>query len=173
MLAAIGVGQRFCGDDAVGPVVLEQWAARYPETAEDPRIHMEHCTLPGLTLLDILSGYELAVLVDAVLGGPSVEPGSLLLFNAEEIEGYQLATGAEPDWGVAETLKLARVLYREEIPTRIKVLGIAAAQVELGSVMSLDVLDALPAAVEKLQEIVVEMLGELSRNGVRHRVQVE
>jgi hydrogenase maturation protease len=173
MLAAIGVGQRFCGDDAVGPVVLEQWAAKFPETAEDPRIHVEHCTLPGLTLLDMLSGYELAVLVDAVLGGPSVVPGSLLVLNADELEEFILEGGMAAGCGIVETLKLARALYRGEVPSKIKVLGIAAAQVELGSVMSLEVLDALPKAVEKLQEIVVEMLGELNRSSIPLRVEVE
>jgi hydrogenase maturation protease len=101
----------------------------------------------------------MAVLVDAVLGGPGVEPGSLLLFNPEELESFTSAAGSAHGWGVAETLKLAKALKREDIPSKLKVLGIAAAQVDLGAEMSPEVKGAVPAAVEKLQEIVVEMLG--------------
>jgi hydrogenase maturation protease len=159
MLVAVGVGQSLRGDDGVGPVVVEAWAAKYPETAQDPRVRIELCNLPGLALLDFLSGCEMAVLVDAVLGGPSVVPGSLLLFNSEELEAFSPAAGTAHGWGVAETLKLAKALQREDIPSRIKVLGIAAAQVELGAEMSPEVREAIPAAVEKMQEIVVEMIG--------------
>jgi hydrogenase maturation protease len=158
MLVAIGVGQSLRGDDAVGPVVVEAWAAQYPETAQGPRIRVELCSLPGLALLDFLSGCEMAILVDAVLGGPSVVPGSLLLFNPEELEAFTPASGSAHGWGVAETLKLAKALKREDIPSKIKVLGIAAAQVELGAEMSPEVREAIPAAVDKMQEIIVEML---------------
>ena len=58
----------------------------------------------------------------------------------------------------AIALGALEALNREDIPSKIKILGIAAAQVELGSEMSPDVREAVPAAVEKLQEMVVEML---------------
>jgi len=158
MLVAIGLGQSLRADDGVGPKVVEAWAAMYPETARDPRLDVKLCALPGLALLDFLSGFEMAILVDAVLGGPCVVPGSLLLFNPEDLESFSSAAGSAHGWGVAETLKLAETLGRDDIPKQIRILGIAAAQVDLGLEMSPEVRAAIPAAVEKLQELVVEML---------------
>jgi hydrogenase maturation protease len=158
MLVVIGVGQTLRGDDSVGPVVVQEWTEKYPETAQDPRVTVEVCDLPGLVLLDFLIGLEKAILVDAVLGGPSVTPGSLLRFNPSDLESFSPASGSAHGWGVAETLKLAETLQMEGIPEQISILGIAAAQVELGAEMSPDVKKAIPAAVDKLQEMAVEML---------------
>lgn len=158
MLIVIGVGQTLRGDDSVGPVVVQEWAKTYPETAQDPRVSVEVCNLPGLALLDYLIGFEKAILVDAVLGGPSVTPGSLLLFNPADLESFSPASGSAHGWGVAETLKLAETLQMEGIPEQLNILGIAAAQVELGKEMSPKVRDAIPAAVDKLQEMVVKVL---------------
>jgi hydrogenase maturation protease len=160
MLVAIGVGQSLRGDDGVGPEILQAWAALYPELSQDPRISVELCAVPGLALLDFLSGFEMAILVDAVLGGPSVVPGSLLLFNPEDLKTFSSPAGSAHGWGVAETLKLAETLGREDIPKNINILGIAVDQFELGAEMSSKVKAAIPAAVEKLQAMVVEMLGE-------------
>jgi hydrogenase maturation protease len=160
MLVVIGVGQTLRGDDSVGPVVVEAWTEKYPQTAQDPRVTVEVCNLPGLGLLDFLIGLEKAILVDAVLGGPSVSPGSLLHFCPSDLESFSPASGSAHGWGVAETLKLAETLQMEDIPEQINILGIAAAQVELGAEMSPEVENAIPAAVEKLQEMVVELLAE-------------
>ncbi|MEN8242640.1 MAG: hydrogenase maturation protease [Chloroflexota bacterium] len=160
MLVVIGLGQSLRADDGVGPKVVEAWAAMYPETAQAPRLDVKLCALPGLALLDFLSGFEMAILVDAVLGGPCIVPGSLLLFNPADLESFSSAAGSAHGWGVAETLKLAETLGRDDIPNQIRVLGIAAAQVDLGLEMSPEVQAAVPAAVEKLQELVAEMIGE-------------
>ena len=160
MLVAIGIGQSLRADDGVGPMVVEAWAAMYPETAQDPRLEVKLCALPGLALLDFLSGFEMAILVDAVLGGPSVVPGSLLLLNPEELEAFTPAAGSAHGWGVAETLKLAETLGRDDIPEHIRILGIAVSTVELGLEMSPEVKDVIPTAAEKLHEIVAEMLSE-------------
>ena len=158
MLVAIGIGQSLRADDGVGPMVVEAWAAMYPETAQDPRLDVKLCALPGLALLDFLSGFEMAILVDAVLGGPNIEPGSLLLFNPKDLETFSSGAGSAHGWGVAETLKLAETLGRDDLPKQIRIIGIAAVQLDLGLEMSPEVQSAIPAAVEKLQKIVMEML---------------
>ena len=158
MLVAIGIGQSLRADDGVGPMVVEAWAAMYPETAQDPRLDVKLCALPGLALLDFLSGFEMAILVDAVLGGPSVVPGSLLLFNPQDLGSFSPAAGSAHGWGVAESLKLAEALGRDDLPEQIRILGIAVSQVGLGAEMSPEVKAVIPTAAGKLQELVVEML---------------
>lgn len=161
MLVVIGVGQSLRGDDGVGLVVVEEWTERFVETAQNKFIRVELCSLPGLGLLDVLSGNQMAILVDAVWGGAGIEPGSLLVINPQELESFSSQAGSAHGWGVAETLKLAETLKREDLPKRIMILGIAVNHVEIGTEMSAEVKFAIPAAVEKLEEMVETLLGEL------------
>ncbi len=160
-LVIIGIGQTMRGDDAVGVAVVEAWAAKYPQHASHPQVATVLLRLPGLALLDHISRYELAILVDAVLGGPDVTPGSLLNLKPEDLASFTGGLGAAHGWGVAETLELARTLGRDDIPEEIKILGIGGIQVELGAGLSPEVEAAMPEAVETLDRMVMDFLDHL------------
>ncbi len=150
----IGIGQIFRGDDAAGPAVVEAWRRQRLEALQDPLVSVAITPLPGLALLDQISGFEKAILVDAVLGGPGVSPGSLLLLDPEDLAEFSSEANSSHGWGVAETLKLAETLGRQDMPEEIIIIGIGAAQVELGAGLSPQVADAIPAAVEMLGRLV-------------------
>jgi hydrogenase maturation protease len=157
-LIIIGIGQTMRGDDSVGMCVVKDWEQQYPETAAHVLVSISFQPLPGLGLLDQLSGYETAILVDAVLGGPRISPGSLLYLGPEDLASFTRGTGSAHGWGVAESLKLAETLKRKDIPEQITILGVGGQQVDIGADLSPEVADALPDAVEALNRLVQNWL---------------
>ena len=124
------------GDDAVGLWVVDAWAETYHQTASLPMVYVDYQPMPGLALLDQISGYQQVILVDAVLEGPGVEPGMALELGTKDLASFNRGTGSAHGWGVAESLKLAETLGRKDLPEEIIILGIGGKQVELGADLS-------------------------------------
>lgn len=157
-LLILGIGQMMRGDDAVGVRVVEEWASRYPETAANPLVSVSFQPLPGLALLDMLPGFEAAVLVDAVLGGPDIQPGAVYHLAPKDLASFTRGTGSAHGWGVAESLKLAETMGRTDMPKSITILGVGGRQVGLGAELSPEVEAALPEIVEALNLLVEDFL---------------
>ena len=157
-LIIIGIGQELRGDDAVGISVVRRWAAEFRRKLVSPQIELDLLPLPGLSLLDQMAGFDTAILVDAVLGGPGVTPGTLFNLSPDDLADFQRGTGSAHGWGVAESLRLGRTLKQEGLPDKIIILGIGGKQVEIGAEISPEVAEAIPAAVKRLDELVDENL---------------
>lgn len=152
-LLVIGLGQDLRGDDAAGLEVVKRWQAGYPETAKDPELVVELSPLPGLSLLSFLECAEAAILVDAVRSG--APDGTLHVLQREDLAVFGTDARSAHGWGVAETLALGEELYADKLPKRISLLAIEAGGLELGSQLSTAVQNALPAAAQRLQELVM------------------
>ena len=153
-LKIIGIGQMMRGDDAVGLWVVDAWAEKYHQTAANPLVSVDYQSLPGLALLDQMSGCQQVILVDAVLEGPGLMPGVPLQLAPEDLASFTRGTGSAHGWGVAESLRLAETLGRKDIPEEIIILGIGGAQVDLGADLSPEVAAGIPEAVEALNQLV-------------------
>jgi hydrogenase maturation protease len=155
-LAVIGIGQSLRGDDAAGIVAVRHWIESYPDTASRPDIITENIELPGLNLLDILGSVDGAIVVDAVRSSASA--GSIHRLDQDRILAFGKGAGIAHGWGVAETLALARKLNLPASHTAIKLVGIEAAQVELGAGLSPEIEQAIPAACEAIEMEVQQFL---------------
>lgn len=154
----IGIGQQMRGDDAVGVKVVQLWATQHPERLASSQIEMALVPLPGLGLLDQISEYEYAILVDAVLGGPGVSPGSLLYLTPNNLVGFSGGASSTHGWGVAEAFQLAEVLGIKDLPKQITILGIGGKQVEIGATLSPEVAEVLPEAVTAIERLIAQYL---------------
>jgi hydrogenase maturation protease len=153
-LVVIGLGQELRGDDAVGIEIVRLWQAKHPHTY-DAAMRVELSPLPGLELLDLLEGAQAAVLVDAVQGP---HPGTVHVVDRHQLASFGCDAASAHGWGAAETLELAAQVDSDILPSQILFLLIEAATVELGVPMSQAVRDSLPAAVEELQLLALQML---------------
>jgi hydrogenase maturation protease len=152
------------GDDAVGVQVVEAWSRQHAQTAAHPLVHISFEPLPGLALLDQLSGFQAAILVDAVLGsadGTGVPSGALFHLDPGDLASFTRGTGSAHGWGVAESLKLAEAMGREDMPETITILGVGGKQVEIGAGLSPEVESALPEAVAALNRLVEEWIAQI------------
>lgn len=148
-IAVIGIGQSLRGDDAVGLEAVRRWREKYPETANRPDVQVDVSELPGLALLDLLDGSEAAILVDAVRCYSA--PGTIHTLHPDQLSAFTTDAKSAHGWGVAETLRLNRMLYptREGIP--IQMIGVEVDQMQMGIGLSETVEQALPRVCEAIQ----------------------
>jgi hydrogenase maturation protease len=154
-ILVLGIGQSLRGDDGAGPEAARRWQAQYPQTAKQVRV--EIAELPGLSLLDLLEGMEAAVIVDAVQA--SSPAGSLVRLGPDDLLAFTPDAGSAHGWGAAETLRLGRSLSPAMANCRVTLIGIVAAQFELGAGLSPEVRGGLAGAVESIQQEVDALLG--------------
>jgi hydrogenase maturation protease len=153
-ILVLGIGQSLRGDDAAGLEAVRLWQQAHPLTAQ--RVQVAISELPGLALLDFLSGVEAAILVDAVMA--SAAPGTLHRVGPDELEAFSAGSGSAHGWGVAETLQLGRSLYPSISDCRITLIGIEASQMDLGAGLSDEVQAALPGAAQMIEQEILSLL---------------
>ncbi len=155
-IAVIGIGQSLRGDDGAGLEAVRQWKENFPETASRPEVRAEASELPGLALMDLIQENDAVILVDAVRSSAKagtihhIEPGDLSTFTSDS----QSAHG----WGVAETIQLARQLNPALKNHPIKLIGIEAGQMAMGSGLSKPVQNAMPLACCAIQTEIEKLL---------------
>lgn len=155
-LTIIGLGQTLRGDDAAGIEALQTWQQAFPESAARSNVGVQYSELPGLALIDLLHGFDAAILVDAV--NSAAPPGTVHRLDATDLKGFAPGSISAHGWGVAETLELAEQLQPPGPQVRIRLVGIEGHCMELGASMSAAVRDALPIAARAIQAEVEALL---------------
>ncbi len=155
-IAVIGIGHSLRGDDAAGLEAVRAWQAEHPTEALRPELKVECAEVPGLALLEILEGMEAAVIVDAIESGSPA--GTIHEVGAEAFESFEQGSKSAHGWGVAESLRLGRMLDPLVAKVDIHVIGIEASQYEVGAELSREVRAAIPRASAIIQEQVTSLL---------------
>ncbi len=156
-VTVIGIGQTLRGDDAAGIEAVKQWEQAYLGTATRSDVSVQYSELPGLALLDMLEGFDAAIIVDALQS--SAAPGTVYRLSVDDLAAFETGAKSAHGWGVAETLKLGHQVGNVAPGLRIRIVGIAAKQVEQGQPLSREVVQALPAASEAIEAEVQHALG--------------
>ena len=141
----IGIGNPFRNDDGIGPAVATQ---------------IEGQSLPGVRvvisdgepagLLEAWAGADLAVVVDAIYRMPA-SPGRIHRLTASELESGGTAASSH-GFGLPDALRLGRAL--EQLPGRVVIFAVEAADTGAGTEISKPVSAALP-------EVVAAVMAEL------------
>lgn len=144
----VGIGNPILGDDGVGIHVLRELMER--NIGKD--IVLEEAYTGGLNLVDMIVGYDKAILIDAVENAED-EPGQVYLMDATEIESSHSTN--PHDTSFPEALEVSRTMGEDKIPFEIHLVGInIRAQYDFKDGLSEEVSAAIPEAVEKVMELV-------------------
>lgn len=146
----IGVGNEYRRDDGIGPAVVDQL-----EKLCLPEVSVAQCDGEPTALLDLWSGVDLAIVVDAVLCEPSA-PGRVWRTTVDTLRG-RTRTASSHALGIPDAWPLGRALGR--LPRDLVVIAVEAEQLDLGVGLSGPVAAAVP-------DIVSAVLGELARVGI-------
>ncbi|WP_084480352.1 hydrogenase maturation protease [Nocardia grenadensis] len=131
----IGIGTGCRRDDGVGPEVASRIAVlRIPGV----RVAISDGECTGL--LDLWTGSDLAVVVDAVIGTPS-RPGRVRRVDGQCLRGSSAVTSSHA-LGVAEAVRLGEVLGR--LPGRLVIFAVDVERHDLGIGLSAPVAAAVP-----------------------------
>jgi hydrogenase maturation protease len=142
----LGLGNDILADDAIGLL-----AVRALRSMLDESVDVQETSVHGVALLDLLTGYDCAVLVDAVRTGRH-PPGTVLTLDPQ---GLSTAYAPSPHYaGLPEVLALARALELE-FPRR---LGIVAVEVADPYTIEETVTPAVRAAVPEACRRVRDLL---------------
>jgi hydrogenase maturation protease len=151
-ILVLGLGNDILGDDAVGLLAARRLRVLLPETVD-----VVESGGDGLDLLDVLEGYDRAILLDAILTGKH-PPGTILEFSAEDLKKDDAPS---PHYaGLPTVIQLA-----ESLGIRFPMIFlIVAVEVEnpyeVVEGLSRPVETALPAIVERVRSIAQGWLSE-------------
>jgi hydrogenase maturation protease len=140
-----GIGNMFLGDDGFGPEVVRRLAAE-PQPAG---VRVVDYGIRGMHLAyDLLNGYDLLVLVDALPGQGC--PGEVVVL---EVGPDDLGDGDFDAHGMNPVAVLGGVSRLGGTLPRTYVIGCRSASVEEGIGLTPQVEAAIPAAVAKAREL--------------------
>ena len=142
----LGVGNILLGDEGVGVRVVEALA----ELELPPQVELLDGGTSGLDLVPALAGRRKVVIVDAMAA--SLEPGSVLRLEPEELQEQADSWRSVHDVGVVEALALARRLPQP--PAEVVLIGVVPGDVSWG-------LELSPAVQERMPELIRLVRAEL------------
>jgi hydrogenase maturation protease len=151
----LGVGNQILGDDGVGVHVANE-LRKY---IQDPNIAIEEAITGGMNLLDLLLGYEKAIIIDAVKSKTG-ENGEV---KRIPLSDFSTMHSCNPhDVSLNEAIEMAKKLGESRIPKEIIVIGIMMKQIpcEFGEDLSKNIAKAVPKAVE------------MTLNEIKHKIKI-
>lgn len=146
----LGVGNTLFTDDGAGVQAVRRAQARWAGS------NVEFCEAAagGLELMDILTGYQAALVVDVALTG-QVPPGEIYSLDLESLPA--LDTGGAHGAHLGTALEVARRMGIP-MPRHLEVLALEAADVtSLGEELT----PAVAAAIEPAAEAILRLVGSL------------
>ena len=156
MIVVIGIGQTLRGDDAAGVRAVQFWQKNYPHTSLRSDVQVVIEELPGLALLELLSGASAVVIADAVRSG--ARPGEIYQLELTDLAAFTPGSSSAHGWGLAETLALGRILGIPDLPEMISLVGIEASELNAGASLSPLVADSIERAADLIESLVTGWL---------------
>jgi len=153
-ILALGLGNDILGDDAVGLLAVRRLRVLLPVSVE-----VVEATGAGLDLLDLLEGYDKALILDAIMTGKH-PAGTILEFSADDFRKENVRS---PHYaGLPTVLQLAESLSIM-FPQHIHIVAIEVENpYEVREGLSARAESAIPAMVARAEGIVQTWLSDPS-----------
>jgi len=148
----LGIGNPILRDDGVGPRLIEELRP----LISDPRVTLQHTSAAGFNLMDLLAGFDVAIIVDAIQTG--ARPGKIHWLRQEDIPLADADTGSQHSMTLFQAIDLGRRLGHP-MPEKLTVAAIEAKDVtSFGEELSPEVEKAVMAARKQILTEVNKML---------------
>jgi len=141
----LGLGNDLVGDDSIGLLAARRIADMYSDVAE-----VIESDLSGLAMIDLMVGFQKAIIIDAMYTGV-YSPGTILELEPESL---RYTPSPSPHYsGLPEMIAVAQKLELE-FPSDIRILAIEVENVHtVGGALSEPVSKCLPEVVNKVGAI--------------------
>jgi hydrogenase maturation protease len=150
-LLILGLGNPIVSDDAVGYIVVDELRKRI----DHPGVTFETAQAGGLALLDVVSGYDHVIVIDAIKTG-NHEPGEIIQFRPEDYMGSPRGTAAH-NVSFFQALELGRRTGME-MPEDIRIVAIEIVDnVNIREELTVEVRKAVPKAVDIVRHLAGDM----------------
>jgi hydrogenase maturation protease len=148
MLLVLGLGNRLLGDDAAGPIVIEQFVQRHGEC---PGVSWRDGGTLGLSLLPEIEDADALVVVDAARFGAA--PGTVQVFEGLDMD-EQLGGRKQSAHELALADLMGAAALGGRLPPRRALVAVEPASTALGLEPTPAVAAALPALVAAVEALV-------------------
>jgi hydrogenase maturation protease len=149
----LGVGNQILGDDGVGVHIAKELRKHI----QHPDVTIDEAITGGMNLLDLILGYDKAIIADAVKT-EGEENGTV---KRIPIGDFSTMHSCNPhDVSLIEAIEIAKKIGETKIPREIIIIGVMMRQIpcEFGEKLSKNIAAAVPKAVEMaLNEIKKDM----------------
>lgn len=139
----IGLGNRHGGDDALGPLVVDDLRTRHPQ------VEAVECAEPT-RLLDHVAGTEAVVLVDAACSAEAV--GHTRVLGMSELP--EISGSCESSHGISVRHVLALAESTGVLPDRVWVIAVTGSSFGVGEPLSAAVRDAVQPTADLAADLV-------------------
>jgi len=138
----LGVGNQILGDDGVGVQVANE----LKKIVKDPNITIEDAVTGGMNLLELILGFDKAIIIDAVKSksGKNGEVKKIPLTEFSTIHSCN-----PHDVSLFEAIKMAKKMGENRIPNEIIIIGILMKKIpcEFSEKLSPKIQEAVPNAI--------------------------
>lgn len=145
----LGVGNKILGDDGVGVHIINE----LKKHINRPDITVEEAITGGMNLLDLLLGYDKAIIIDAV----KTENGKNGDIKRIPLHEFSTMHSCNPhDVSLCEAIEMAKKMGETRIPREIIIIGVLMKHIPcaFGEHLSRQIALAVPKAVDMtLKEI--------------------
>lgn len=150
-LLVLGLGNDILGDDAIGLVALREIKKRFPRNVD-----FVEAAISGFEIMEILEGYGSVLLLDAVVTKAN-RPGTIMELSREQ---FEKVVAISPHYmGLPEIFRYAETM-KMNFPKKIRILAVEIEPpYEIKEGLSEPVRIAVPAYLDKAEEIITELLG--------------
>jgi len=153
----LGLGNDLYGDDGVGLHVIRQ-IQRNPQIQKDfvgcsEDVHFQECSLSGLSLLDVIIGYERLIIIDTIKKSDPI-PGKVTTLKERDLRSIP---GPSPHYvSVPQAIEIGRYIG-ERVPSQIDIIAVEAKNLyHLGEGLTEEMTKAIPEIIQKLKDLLVQ-----------------
>ncbi len=144
----VGIGSSILGDDGVGIEIARRCKKLF---SNKENIKVVEIGTGGLSLLDIVQGYDRLILLDAIISGSPIGTVQVLA-EAALPSTVHLGTGHEAD--LSATLALGRKLAEKPLPEDVRIVAVEVRNITAFSEnLSPEVEAAVPDAVAVVKKL--------------------
>lgn len=139
----LGIGNQILGDDGVGIHVVNE-VKKY---INDSNVTIDEAITGGMNLLDLLLGYDKAILVDAVKSDEASHGQVKRILLSD----FNTMHSCNPhDVSLAQAIDMAKKMGQQNIPKEIVIIGILmkSTPCEFSEQLSKEITMAVPQAVQ-------------------------
>ncbi|OGC96260.1 MAG: hypothetical protein A2W25_03830 [candidate division Zixibacteria bacterium RBG_16_53_22] len=142
----LGLGNELLSDDAIGILIARRIRPELNGSAD-----VIESDQSGLSLLELLVGYDHAIIIDSISAGQD-PPGTIIEMEPADL-GHVMAPSPHYT-GLPEMISIAREL-KLEFPDRVRIFAIKASDLEtIGGEVSDQVFSSIEEVVRRIKELI-------------------
>jgi len=143
----LGIGNPILRDDRVGHLLVQE-LGRY---ISSPEIELKETSLAGLDLAELLSGFDSAIIIDAIQTDGT--PGEIYCLHPDDFQIEKSGRYNQHSTGLLQALELGRALGWP-MPEKVTIVAVEAGDVcSFGDELTPAVARAVPVALQTILDL--------------------